>query len=382
LEKPILNFFIKGVGVLQKKYNIFRKGGFVSGNRCMEVKRLFTKDIIIQYRFNMVAYALKHNISKKAVEFKTTRKTVRKWVDSYKKDHENRLRNKSRLNQKHPNKFPDVVLEGIIQYRKRTQLGAYYIKDNLDLKCSQKTIHKKIKQAGLLVKNKSKYKKKRDMNAFREKYKPLEKRRIDVKYLTDIPKYQITVRDYRNGSTFIGFTNHKDSTSIGIFTEYLISSLKSRGVEISNTHFQSDNGSEFRNISKKAGKKSMFEEIIERNNLNNIYNPPVSPTLNSDVESFHERIEKELYNIENYESESHFYYKTNAYLMWYNIFRKNRNKGHKSPLMILKVHNIENAKKIVTIPPIFVDNYVKDIILIKQGGYLKWLSPNDFHIPS
>jgi DNA (cytosine-5)-methyltransferase 1 len=30
---------------------------------------------------------------------------------------------------------------------------------------------------------------------------------------------------------------------------------------------------------------------------------------------------------------------------------------------------------IASIPPIFVDNYVKDIILIKKGGYLKWLSP-------
>jgi len=105
----------------------------------------------------MVTYALKHNISKAAVEFKTTRKTVRKWVESYKKDNENGLRNKSRLNQKHPNKLSEDILEQIIQYRKRTQLGAYYIKDSLDIKSSLKTIHKKIKQAGLVVKNKSKY---------------------------------------------------------------------------------------------------------------------------------------------------------------------------------------------------------------------------------
>jgi hypothetical protein len=32
---------------------------------------------------------------------------------------------------------------------------------------------------------------------------------------------------------------------------------------------------------------------------------------------------------------------------------------------------------IASIPPIFVDNYVKDIILIKKGGYLKWLSPTN-----
>jgi len=136
------------------------------------------------------------------------------------------------------------------------------------------------------------------MKEFREKFKPLDKIQIDVKYLTDIPnllngiiekyvpKYQITARDYRSGLTFMGYTNHKDSTSIGIFTEYLISSLKSRGVDISNTHFQSDNGSEFRNITKKASKKSMYEEIIDRNNLNNIYNPPASPFLTVMLKAF------------------------------------------------------------------------------------------------
>ena len=55
------------------------------GNRYMDTKRLFTKDNIIQYRFNMVTYALKHNLSKAAIEFKTTRKLSENGLNHTKK---------------------------------------------------------------------------------------------------------------------------------------------------------------------------------------------------------------------------------------------------------------------------------------------------------
>ncbi|MCK9329849.1 MAG: hypothetical protein M0Q94_08250 [Candidatus Cloacimonetes bacterium] len=50
---------------------------------------------------------------------------------------------------------------------------------------------------------------------------------------------------------------------------------------------------------------------------------------------------------------------------------KYREKNHSSPLTILKEHNINKYNMIANIPPIFVDNYVKDSILIKKGEYLK-----------
>jgi len=355
----------------------------------MVIKKIFSKETIIQYRYNMVRYAKANNITKAAIEYNTTRKTVRKWLNAYEKDGEEGLRNKSRLSQKHPNKLSDDITNEIIKYRKKSKLGAYYIKENLNLQCSEKTIYKKIKQANLIKKKKTKHKKKKDMRELRAKFKPLDKIQIDVKYLTDIPnifegiiykhipKYQITARDYCSGLTFLGYSNNKDSTSIGIFTEYVISMLKYYEVDISNTHFQSDNGCEFRNIKKNANKKSLYEEILATHGISNIFNPPGRPTFNSDVESFHDRIEKEFYDIEKFKSSSHFLYKANLYLLWYNVVRKNRNKNHSSPLTILKEHNINKYNMIASIPPIFVDNYVKDIILIKKGGYLKWLSPKN-----
>ena len=62
-------------------------------------------------------------------------------------------------------------------------------------------------------------------------------------------------------------------------------------------------------------------------------------------------------------------------MTWYNMFRKNLNKQHKQPRDILNEVNFEKTDYLLTSPPIFVDNYVKDLELVKGGGYLKWLSP-------
>ena len=59
------------------------------------------------------------------------------------------------------------------------------------------------------------------------------------------------------------------------------------------------------------------------------------------------------------------------YTLWYNTLRKNRGKGKKSPVEILKGNGFKNAMKIAMFRPIIVDNYMKDITLIKEGGHLK-----------
>ena len=68
-------------------------------------------------------------------------------------------------------------------------------------------------------------------------------------------------------------------------------------------------------------------------------------------------------------------YKSFIYLLWYNTIRKNRNKEKKSPVEILKENDFQNAEKIVMFQPIIVDKYVKDIVLIKKGGYFKVKAP-------
>ncbi|MCL2064886.1 MAG: hypothetical protein FWG98_11035 [Candidatus Cloacimonetes bacterium] len=364
-----------------------------TSNNYMDNKKLFTKSRTIEeYRYRMVIYAIQNNISSAAREFKTDRKTVRFWLKKYQEakpsaksyeDELNSLKNLSRKNQYHPNKLPVEIVEKIIQFRGNSKIGARTIKVCLGLDCSYKTIHKKLKQQEKVGKPIKKYHKKRDMSEKRKKYLPMVKLQTDVKYLTDIPnlskgillqnfpKYQITVRDYKAGFSFIGFSYYKDSTNVGIFIAYVLYCLVSAGIDISKIHFQSDWGSEFRNKQKKNG-LSFYEQILVNHNVKYVFNPVCRPTFNSDVESFHGRIEEEFYSFDDFDDLDSFMQKAWMYMIYYNGFRKNRNKDNKSPIQILKEHNCKNLNRLVTFPPIIVDYYIKDIEMIKKGGEFKW----------
>jgi transposase len=352
----------------------------------MKNKQIFLKSGGVKdYRHQMVEHALKHGVSAASRVFNTTRKTVRKWVVAYKEKGFDGLKNQSRLGQNHPNKLSKTLEKKIIRYRERTHLGAYFIKDRLGLKCSEKTIHKKIKQHGLVNKPKTKTRKKRDMSEMRASIAPFEKIQIDVKYLTDIPnyfknwyfngfpKYQITARDYKTGWTVIGYSMANDTTSVGIFVAYVLMVLTCAGVDISKISFQSDNGSEFRNSSTK-GKLTLYEEILTLAGVKFRFIPVNKPTFNSDVESFHGRVEKELYDIDDFGCVKNMFLKSWFYMTRYNSERKNRNKDNLAPADILRSYKIKNVDKLVTTRPLFVDHYMNDLEKIKQGGYLKWLA--------
>jgi len=292
------------------------------------------------------------------------------------------LKNKSRLGQPHKFKTPKEIIDKILKYRKKTGHGARLIKFVLGLNESEKTINKILKANGYIAKKEPKPRKKTDMTQYRESIPPFRIFQIDIKYLCDIsplihnlrynklPQYQITARDYKSGLTFIGFAHHKDSTSVGIFVAYVINQLKIAGTDTSNTIFQSDNGSEFRPIFKKHG-YSLYEEILRLHGVNYKFNPVARPTYNSDVESFHNRIEKEFYNIEEITCQKTMLYKSWMYMVWYNKIRPNRNKNNMAPAQILKQYEEVDVDLITATPPVFVDHYIKDIEKIKNGTF-KW----------
>lgn len=166
-------------------------------------------------RYQMYYLSEKYGVSEAARRLDTTRKTVRLWRDRYRKDKENGLKNLSRIGQNHPLKMPESVQNAILNERKvRGNPGAQTIINNLKLNYSAKTVNKVLKRAGLTSKHKTRYRKRKDMRAIKDSYKPMEKIQIDIKYYNDIapqyeayqkkaiPKYQITGRDYRTGMVF------------------------------------------------------------------------------------------------------------------------------------------------------------------------------------
>jgi len=363
-----------------------------SNNGYKEMKKIITQQLgVEQYRHNMCLDAIKYGVSKTARLYGTSRPTVYKWLKIFQANGAVGgvgLKNLSRKDQYHPNKLDVATVEKIIKYRNKTKLGAYYIKEDLGLECSEKTIHKKLKQNNLISKPKTKHRKKKDMSKMRAETPVLYKLQIDVKYLTDIPniypfisssrrvRYQITCRDYKSGLTYVGFSYNKDSTSIGMFVSYIIYHLKKAGVDVSKLHFQSDNGSEFRTPCKKKG-FSLYEEILNKNDIAYIFNPVARPTYNSDVESFHNRIEKELYDIDKFYNDKMFLLKVWKYMVWYNTLRKNRNKNKCSPAQILRENGVQNVDYLTTVKPIYLDIYCKNIILVKENVNFKWSAVNN-----
>jgi hypothetical protein len=57
---------------------------------------------------------------------------------------------------------------------------------------------------------------------------------------------------------------------------------------------------------------------------------------NSDVETVHSAIESEFYDLESFDSIRDFHRKIAGCQAWYNLLRENSNKGHKTPLQIIK----------------------------------------------
>ena len=337
-------------------------------------------------RYQMYYLSEKYGVSEAARRLDTTRKTVRLWRDRYREDKEHGLKNLSRIGQNHPLKMPESVQNAILNERKiRGNPGAQTIINNLKLSYSAKTVNKVLKRAGLTSKHKTRYRKKMDMRAIKASYKPMEKIQIDIKYYNDIanqydayhkkaiPKYQITARDYRTGMVFMGFTNYKDAVSTSIFAEYLIEYLKGLGTDLNDVAFQTDNGTEF--VDPLYNSTTIFEQTLAKHGIRHLRIPPKAPTFNSDVESFHNTIEKEFLDIEQFPSLFGFFVKSFIYLTYYNHIRKIRTRDNKSPVEIYSSINSKVNKLKLCYIPIFCDTFRK-VFLDNcsdslESGYLK-----------
>ncbi len=75
-----------------------------------------TKDMSSTFnlRLEMVTYAREHSITACAREFKTTRKTVRKWRDRYEREHTKGLLDQSRAPHHIPHRMPEAKEEKIV----------------------------------------------------------------------------------------------------------------------------------------------------------------------------------------------------------------------------------------------------------------------------
>ena len=150
-----------------------------------------------------------------------------------------------------------------------------------------------------------------------------------------LPKYQYTIREIRSGAMFLAFASECNVTNSIIFVSTFLNHLKNAGLDLSQITMQTDNGAEFSGLDKYK-KNSGFVYAVEKFGAHHSFIPPGQSNFNSDVETVHNNIELEFYDIEKFCSKLDFFSKISTYQFYYNFFRKNSYKNWKEPVSLVK----------------------------------------------
>jgi len=151
-----------------------------------------------------------------------------------------------------------------------------------------------------------------------------------------LPKYTYSMRDTKSGFLFLGYSDEYNELYSTILAEEYIKHLTSFGINAKEITIQTDNGSEFgarkRNINTPGFVNTIEQQLGAKHN----YIPIGMCNANADVESVHATIEKEFFDLEQYDSKQDFFIKLQAYQYFYNLVRPNFSKKGKTPLQILE----------------------------------------------
>lgn len=349
-------------------------------NLCINYKH------IEQIRLDIVKYAIENGKKAAALHYKTTIKTVRKWVKRYELSKSRiALTNLSRARKTQNMQITAKYMEQIIAYAQKAvtnnkRLKASYCKKELNCPYSLKTVLKVLHTEGFLKKKRhKKHDRKKDLRAIKSNFKAFEKIQIDIKYLDDIsefykdykqynfPRYQLTARDVKTGALFIGYAIEKSRTNTVLFLHTLIEHLKNHNVDLKNITIQTDNGTEF--ITGFNSKKdSVFTQYINTVCKKHTLIPPGACTYNSDVETSHRWIEEEFYSQKYFTSKDDILNQAFDYVKSFNFKRYNTYKGG-TPYDILHTDNIDNIlnDNVLIFKPVILDYQIHNLTFIQNN---------------
>lgn len=302
----------------------------------------------ILVRQQIIRYAQRHGNKPAARHFGCNVRTVREWRKRFDSGGTRALTNRSRAPHRCPHKTPKAVEDEVIAKRKSAKCyGPKRLKYfNPSLKVSTGAIYRILKERGLLRKNRKKYQRKQDLREVKARYRALTHHQEDVKHLYDIPfywsqmttlglpKYEYTVRDTKGGFTVMGFSNEYNEQYSTMLTELYLQHLKSFGIDVKEVTIQTDNGSEFGAKKRDVMTPGFVNMIMIEHGANHQYIPPGCSNANADVESFHNTVEREFFDLECFGSRAEFFRKAQVYQSFYNFSRPNFSKKGKTPLQI------------------------------------------------
>jgi transposase len=330
------------------------------------------------YRQKVVQYAKEHGVKPAARKFNTSAQTVRKWLRRWEPGSLKGLEDRSKA-PKNPRTFiTDEQKAQVIKLKKTLpSFGAERIRTQFNLTISEKAIRKIWKKEGLLKTKRRKHKTKQDLREVKAQWNLFEQISIDTKDLIDIPEYwpqikalrlpkvQYTARDVVSGTHYIAYADEKALCSgvpdkyAALFAKIILSHLSACQVCFKNSRAQTDNGSEFIG-SWNAKDDSIFTRTIASfKGITHTTIPSGAHTWQADVETVHRLIEDEFYEVEKFENRKDFLAKASAYILWFNIARKNSYKKNKTPWQIIQERNPESNPNIPLLLPVFLDEVYK-----------------------
>lgn len=327
------------------------------------------KGFVFGLRLQMVRDALESGIKPTARVYEVSKNTVRKWLRRYRERGTSGIVEESRAPHHIPHKKGKDIEREVLKHREsKPGFGARRLKSDFEIPCSHGAISRILKEHGKIKPKKRKKKVRRDLREIKDRFRLFERNCVDTKYLSDIPAYwpqmkalrlpgyQYTFRDMRSGTMYLGYSEELSLTHATLFVEVIGSWLRRHGVKTEGTVWQSDGGSEFIGSWQKKG-KSAFIKKIEGIGGEHFQIPKV--TYNADVETVHNTIEFEFFDIEAFDSTDNFFDKVSTYSLYYNLLRKNSNRAYKAPMDILKESKEDIDPGVMTLPALDLDNLLK-----------------------
>jgi hypothetical protein len=265
---------------------------------------------------------------------------------------------------------------------KYKRIGADQVKILENLPTSSKTIRKIWRKNGVSSRcRRKKHVTKQNLREIKKQFDLFERVCEDTKDLWDIPEYwpqmrrhrlpkvQYTFREVSCGVQFLGFSDERSLTNSELFAEYVNEHLKKYGLLIENGIRQTDNGSEY--IGAWSAKEpSAYTIAIESAKLVHGTIPPGAHRFQSDVETVHNLIEIEFYEIENFADRNDFMEKAYTYQLFFNLERPNTYKENKSPWQLAKEKRPDISKEALMLPPVDLDALLdKTLANPVIGGY-------------
>lgn len=340
-------------------------------------------------RRTMVLEAMEKGNKPTARAFEATVKTVRKWVKRYRAEGLPGLRELSRAPRNIPHKTCGEIESAVVAKKRVLKgFGAGRMVEEFELGCGKAAALRILKAHGLIERRRRKRLRRNDLREEKAKWRAGEVACVDTKHLVDIPAYwtqmkalglpewQYTYREVRTGLQFLGFAEVLSLQHATVFAEWVLAWLEEHGLKTAGDRWQTDGGSEFIG-SWCASEKSAFIKALEAKGIRHFQIPKT--TYNADVETVHNLIELEFYDIERFRDRREFFLKASTYQRWFNILRKNGHKWGKSPLDILREAAPKAAEAVVTLPALDLDELVRRKIahLLKSASP----TPGGYHVP-